>query len=163
PLARGRRPAPRLRQSLARAVRAALRAAAGGRAHRPVLPRDRHAAHRVAPSGCRHGGASEAVGRGAYPGRRAARRRGRSSGGGADLAAVGRLWHEPEEVFLAGLYGLLLNRDMDDDGKAHYLAALRGGATRAAIVRSLALSAEARQSGRPVGWLDDLERGRAPW
>jgi hypothetical protein len=79
------------------------------------------------------------------------------------LAAVRRLWHEPEEVFLAGLYALLLNRDMDDDGKSHYLAALRGGATRAAIVRSLALSAEARQAGRPVGWLDDLERTGAPW
>jgi glycosyltransferase involved in cell wall biosynthesis/GT2 family glycosyltransferase len=79
------------------------------------------------------------------------------------LAAVRRLWHEPDEVFLAGLYSLLLNRDVDDEGKAHYLTALRGGAARAEVVRTLALSAEARQSGRPVGWLDDLERHRGPW
>jgi glycosyltransferase involved in cell wall biosynthesis/GT2 family glycosyltransferase len=78
------------------------------------------------------------------------------------LAAVRRLWHEPDETFLAGIYNLLLNRDPDHEGKAHYLAVLQSGAGRAAVVRSLALSSEAQQAGRPEGWLDMLEQGSWP-
>jgi glycosyltransferase involved in cell wall biosynthesis/GT2 family glycosyltransferase len=77
------------------------------------------------------------------------------------LAVVRRLWNEPNEAFLSGLYNLLLNRDVDHEGRAHYLASLQRGTPREVIVRHLALSAEARQAGRPVGWLKALERG--PW
>jgi glycosyltransferase involved in cell wall biosynthesis/GT2 family glycosyltransferase len=77
------------------------------------------------------------------------------------LAAVRRLWREPNEAFLNGLYNLLLNRDPDDEGKAHYLAQLARGTPRQVVVRHLAVSDEARQAGRPVSWLASLERG--PW
>ncbi len=72
------------------------------------------------------------------------------------LAAVRRLWGLPDREFLLALYPLLLNRDPDDAGLAHYLAVLAGGTSREDVVRCLARSDEARQAGRPVAWLEGL-------
>ncbi len=76
------------------------------------------------------------------------------------LAVLRRVWHQPAEAFLAGVYNLLLGRDPDPTGQAHYLALLQGGAARDHVLRCLAESAEARRPGRSLAWLDALAPGR---
>jgi hypothetical protein len=67
------------------------------------------------------------------------------------------LWAQPTDVFLNGIYLLLLRRPPDPQGLATHRAALRGGAPRADVVRAIALGEEARWRRLEVAWLPRLE------
>src|SRR5437763_1175810 len=68
-------------------------------------------------------------------------------------AEVRKLWREPDERFLSGLYALLFLRAPDAAGLASHLGALAGGCPRAKLVRGLALSEEVRAGRLDVSWL----------
>jgi hypothetical protein len=67
------------------------------------------------------------------------------------------LWSEPNESFVAGLYLVLLGRQADPKGKASWCGAMATGMKRADVVRSLALSDEARTQNLDVTWLSRLD------
>ncbi|MCI0460222.1 MAG: glycosyltransferase, partial [Gemmataceae bacterium] len=109
----------------------------------------------TAPAEALGGVIEEVAGLGREAARRAARRLLDPSCYPVDYVAVlRRLWQQPDEGFVTGVYHLLLGREPDADGREHYLAALANGMPRAYVVRSLALSDEARQAGRPTDWVD---------
>src|SRR5438045_3945924 len=72
------------------------------------------------------------------------------------------IWGEPDERFVAGLYLAVLARPTDPTGLAANCAALAGGAPRAAVVRGLALSDEAKRIGLDVSWLHRLDAMPTP-
>jgi glycosyltransferase involved in cell wall biosynthesis len=68
-------------------------------------------------------------------------------------AAVLRLWPCPEEAFVAGLFLLLLRREADPPSQQRYVRHLRRGMPRRAVVKHIALSREAAETGLPLSWL----------
>jgi hypothetical protein len=72
---------------------------------------------------------------------------------------VRKLWEQPAEEFVRGLYLLLLKREADAEGLEHYLSDLSAGTARGEVVRALALSDEARAAGVPTGWLAETGVG----
>jgi len=68
------------------------------------------------------------------------------------------LWSEPDESFVSGLYLVLLGRLADPEGMAALCGAMAAGMKRADVVRSLALSDEARTQNLNVSWLSRLDR-----
>lgn len=73
-------------------------------------------------------------------------------------AGVLRLWPCPDEMFVEGLFRLLLGREADAASRDGYVRLLRRGMPRSAIVRHMALSREAALNGLPLGWLKTLRR-----
>ncbi|MCI0463125.1 MAG: glycosyltransferase [Gemmataceae bacterium] len=73
-------------------------------------------------------------------------------------AAVLRLWPEPDDSFVRGLFRLLLGRKADEPSLAAFARHLGRGVPRYEVVRQLALSAEARQTGLSLSWLRALKR-----
>src|SRR5665213_901267 len=67
------------------------------------------------------------------------------------------LWSEPDDVFVAGLYPLLLVRPPDPIGVAAHCRAMKAGTPRACVVRAVALSDEAQMRGLSLSWLPRLE------
>src|SRR5665213_433938 len=72
-------------------------------------------------------------------------------------AQIEALWLKPDELFVRGLYPLLLERKADPGGVAAHCSAMAAGAKRADVVRSLALSDEARMLDLDVSWLPRLD------
>jgi glycosyltransferase involved in cell wall biosynthesis len=76
------------------------------------------------------------------------------------MSALRRLWLEPDDKFLEGLYQLVLGREPDSLGFALHMNRLRSGGTRTEILEILTDSTES-------GWSTDWERylqdvGRLP-
>jgi hypothetical protein len=69
-----------------------------------------------------------------------------------------RLWECPDEVFLRGLFPLLLHREVDAPTEARYLRLLRRGMPRLAVVEHIARSREAAAGGLPLAWLALMRR-----
>ena len=69
---------------------------------------------------------------------------------------VEAVWREPDQTFVTILYLLLLGRTADAEGVDAFCASLAAGALRSAVVRRIALSREARESGLDVSWLPRL-------
>jgi hypothetical protein len=67
------------------------------------------------------------------------------------------LWGEPDRMFVAGLYPLLLVRPPEWMGVAAHCRAMKAGTSRACVVRAIALSDEAQVRGLCVSWLPRLE------
>jgi hypothetical protein len=67
------------------------------------------------------------------------------------------LWPKPDESFVDGLYLPLLDREADSVGMAAHCSAMAAGSPRADVVRSLALSDEARMRDLDVSWLHRLD------
>jgi SAM-dependent methyltransferase len=76
------------------------------------------------------------------------------------LSSVLRLWDEPDEEFVRGLYDLLLRRGPGPAELDFCLARLRRGVARPWVVRHLARSAEAAAAGVDPSWLAELRRLR---
>jgi hypothetical protein len=74
------------------------------------------------------------------------------------LASVLRLWREPDETFVRGLFPLLLGREVDPPNLARFLRHLGRGMPRPEVLRHLAFSREAAVRGLPLDWLAALER-----
>jgi hypothetical protein len=72
-------------------------------------------------------------------------------------AQIVALWPKPDESFVDGLYLLLLDREADSAGMAAHCSAMAAGSPRADVVRSLALSDEARMRDLDVSWLPRLD------
>ncbi len=70
---------------------------------------------------------------------------------------VQSLWGEPDHVFVAGLYPLLLVRPPEPIGVATHCRAMTAGTSRACVVRTIALSDEAQIRGLSLSWLPRLE------
>ena len=70
---------------------------------------------------------------------------------------VQSLWDEPDEVFVAQLYPLLLVRPPEHEAVKAHCRAMRRGASRASVVRAFALSDEAQLRGIRISWLPRLE------
>jgi Domain of unknown function (DUF4214) len=66
------------------------------------------------------------------------------------------LWVKPNEGFVTGLYEVLLGRPPEPEGLATLCAALADGASRVALARTIALSAEAAVSELDISWLPRL-------
>jgi glycogen synthase len=73
------------------------------------------------------------------------------------IAAIRKIWSKPPEEFVKELYRLLFGREADADGLAYYTAALRHGTSRAAVVRTIASSAEGWGYVGEADWLKALE------
>jgi GT2 family glycosyltransferase len=73
-------------------------------------------------------------------------------------AALLRLWPGPDEDFLESLFRVLLGREVDPPSRERFVRLLRRGMPRRAVVRHLALSREAGESGLPLGWLASFRR-----
>jgi hypothetical protein len=67
------------------------------------------------------------------------------------------LWDAPDRVFVSRLYPLLLVRPPEPTGVAAHCRALKTGASRASVVRAIALSDEAQVRGLSISWLPQLE------
>jgi hypothetical protein len=67
------------------------------------------------------------------------------------------LWGEPDRLFVAGLYPLLLVRPPDWIGVAAHCRAMKAGTSRVCVVRAVALSDEAQVRGLSLSWLPRLE------
>ena len=67
------------------------------------------------------------------------------------------LWAEPDHVFVAGLYPLLLVRPPERIGVAAHCRAMKAGTSRACVVRAVAFSDEAQIRGVSLSWLPRLE------
>ncbi|HBI44101.1 MAG TPA: hypothetical protein DDY78_14800 [Planctomycetales bacterium] len=72
-------------------------------------------------------------------------------------AKVQSLWGEPDRVFVASLYPLLLVRPPEWEGVTAHCRAMKAGTSRAYVVRAIALSDEALVRGLSVSWLPQLE------
>lgn len=72
-------------------------------------------------------------------------------------AKVQSLWGEPDRVFVASLYPLLLIRPPERMGVAAHCRAMKAGTSRACVVRAIALSDEAQMRGLSVSWLPQLD------
>jgi hypothetical protein len=72
-------------------------------------------------------------------------------------AKVQSLWGEPDRVFVASLYPLLLIRPPERMGVAAHCRAMKAGTSRACVVRAIALSDEAQMRGLSVAWLPQLD------
>jgi hypothetical protein len=70
---------------------------------------------------------------------------------------VQSLWGAPDRVFVSRLYPLLLVRPPEPMGVAAHCRALKTGASRASVVRAIALSDEAQVRGLSISWLPQLE------
>lgn len=73
------------------------------------------------------------------------------------IAAIRKIWSKPPDEFVTGLYRLLFGREPDPDGLAYYTVALRHGTSRAAVVRTIATSAEGWGYVGEADWLKALE------
>jgi GT2 family glycosyltransferase len=73
-------------------------------------------------------------------------------------AQVLRLWRQPDDAFVRGLFLLLFGREADPPTLDHYLRLLARGMPRRAVVRHLALSREAAENRLPLFWLAAAER-----
>lgn len=71
-----------------------------------------------------------------------------------------------DEAFVQTAYRLVLGRDVDPDGRRHYMERLGQGELRLRVLADLRWSAEGRARGQPVPRLDDalrlLRRSRLP-
>lgn len=77
-------------------------------------------------------------------------------------AGLLRLWAEPDELFVRGVYRLLLHRPADPAALLTQVTALRGRTGRASLVASVAASDEGRRMACGRSWLAwlDSPRGR---
>jgi hypothetical protein len=72
------------------------------------------------------------------------------------LAEVRKLWSAGDEVFVRGLYPVLLRRDVEDGELCHWLRFLNDGGQRADLIRILTTSDEARRARIDTSWLPRL-------
>lgn len=72
------------------------------------------------------------------------------------VAECRALWKEPDRRFVAGLYRLLLGREVSGAESAPYVGMLATGESRLDVVRTIGLSDEARSRGLPTSWIDSL-------
>jgi len=77
-------------------------------------------------------------------------------------AALDELWRQPDEQFVVGLYGLLLNRPADVAGALAHLARLQQGTSRADLLKRFADSPEAQARGLDTSWLPAFQRRVGP-
>ncbi len=75
---------------------------------------------------------------------------------------VRSLWDAPDEVFVAGLYPLLLDRDPEPAGLCAHCEAMKTGASRACVVRAFAQGDEAQFRRLDVSWLPRLDNMPTP-
>jgi predicted O-methyltransferase YrrM len=74
------------------------------------------------------------------------------------VAECRALWKEPDRQFVAGLYRLLLGRELSGAESAPYIGMLVTGESRLDVVRAIGLSDEARSRGLPTSWIDSLDQ-----